>query len=263
MLAMASGAILRSNNVDAIADQSAANPDYDLVADAGVQNTNDIEKFAASRKNMLLLAQNAFRAPHLRHILQFPTLPTDKTFATSTATICVEEEDPMEQDADLAGYLQNATSSSASGDHHQHGMASASKRSGSPWSMINIPSVGPDGKPLDFGKDLFGRSRNCSPLPFLYSLSRATSPCSFLLGSWYGGPSANATTVNAQMPEEPTATPNGQTLPRNSQPSSTDNLPVPVPMPIPLPKTKLPSRLSSASIVTESGDTEETENMSH
>lgn len=197
---------------------------YDLVAES-VQHVPEVEKFHAGRKNMQLLAERAFHAPNLSHILQippsqFPTLPSDKAFAGSTATICIEEDDAGDHDPDLAGYLKQAGAPSKEGLHVPgHGKPGSRQ---SPWSMLTIPTMGHDGKPMDFGKDLFGRSRNGSPLPFLYSLSRATSPCSFLLGSWYGGPGTNATTTNFAVPEDAPA--------------------------------KLPSRLSSTSIATEGGD---------
>lgn len=202
------------------------NPNYDLVAE-GMQVIPDVEKVHAGRKTMQLLAESAFAAPNLRHILQFPTLPSDKAFGASTATICIEEEESGDNDPDLAGYLRHPDSSdpmTGKSDRFLAPGAPANKALGrqSPWSMLSVPTMGPDGKPMDFGKDLFGRSRNGSPLPFLYSLSRATSPCSFLLGSWYGGPGSNSNTLNIPMHEE--APP------------------------------KLPSRLSSTSIVTESGE---------
>ncbi|KAI9020499.1 hypothetical protein DFJ74DRAFT_128291 [Hyaloraphidium curvatum] len=182
---------------------------YDIVAEGAVQPIPDVEKVQNGRKTMQLLAESAFAAPNLRHILQFPSLPSDKAFASSTATICIETEEAGDQaDPDLAGYLrQNEAHDDGSTRDAGKGKDSSTLLAphqgkhprSSPWSMLAVPSVGPDGKPIDFGKELFGRSRHGSPLPFLYSLSRATSPSSFMLGSWYGGREANATTLNLPM----------------------------------------------------------------
>ncbi len=190
------------------------NPNYDLIAE-GMQAMPEVEKFHANRKTMQLLAEGAFpAASNLLHILQLPSqLSSDKNFGSSTATICIQDDESGENDPELASYLGTQGMEDGYQGQTKSGRQSA-------LGMLTVPTMGPDGKPYDFGKSLFGRSSNNSPLlDQVISWSRAISPSSFLPT---GGLQTMATTLNYSMQLESVA--------------------------------KLPSRLSSTSIVTESGE---------